>query len=446
MLLLSEPTGNDPNSWIVWATQLALGHGVDFSVGPSWKPLPVLASLPPALVSSSLAAFAWVWLIRFAALTTSVLLYRLVGRYWGVAGGVTAALTPFLIQPWVKSAVIGMSEPVLLALMLGAACAAIEGKDRLAVVLASGAGLVRPEVWPLVLIWFGWKWRSGSITGSRAAGLTAGVVGIWGVSWFGIPLALGAALDQGTSRAAAALDLGASGTGLLGIWLKDIPSLAWPLIPIGVIAAVVCRRQPKGKFTLVCCAAVLGWLFETWALNAAGILPGIARYALPAGIIGCAVAGSGAGWVAEWLSRVKLTWLTPASAATLVAVAAVVVTIGGGVEMNRTTWNEAIIYRDSAAEEWAALRKAGGVGGLAGCLPFATSGYPSHARMLARNSDQPLQAFTADPQSPDRAIVLQSSNPGVGSQPRLPRTKAIALSKIGSWTVIYYGPKSGCSG
>ena len=107
-------------------------------------------------------------------------------------------------------------------------------------------------------------------------------------------------------------------------------------------------------------------------------------------------------------------------------------------------WSGARVYLRSSNNQLAALEKAGGVRALGGCIPFATSGYPSHARIIARRTDQPLQAYTEQPGNPQRAVILKSSNPAVGSQPELPAGRPFPLARVGDWTVLYYGPHSGC--
>src|SRR3712207_6284976 len=82
-------------------------------------------------------------------------------RYIGVTGVQTCALpilpagaaaaAAYAVAPWtVRNAAMGNSEGLLVALALGAIDRHLEGRTRTAFVLALGAALLRPEVWPFV--------------------------------------------------------------------------------------------------------------------------------------------------------------------------------------------------------------------------------------------------------------------------------------------------------
>lgn len=445
LIPLGQETGNDANSWLVWAGQLAQGHSINFSVGPSWKPLPVLLSLPFEFLSSQFAAHVWLWFVRFCLLATSLLLFKLTRKEWGLLGGAVAALLPFAIGPWVTAGMAGMSEPVLVAASLSAITAGTSGRPRLALGFAIAAGLIRPEVWVFVFLWLAWRGltrRDNPIPIIRDG---IGALGVWLLLWFAIPAAAGGTALQASDRAGETIGLGQSGFGLLGEWLRIVPPKAWVLIPLGLTAGLLLRRTRRGRFALLAAAFAALWLLETAALNLTGSEPGLSRYAIPAGIAFCAIAGCGAGWLLE---------LTEASATReLVLRTSVTFAVGllagwaliGSAKSTRTSWDNAIAFQASSDSELAALNKAGGLKALNGCLPFATAGYPSHARILARRVNRPLQAFSAIPEDAHRAIVLTSNNPGVRAIPQMPSGTGVPLSTSGPWTVTYFGPRSGCT-
>ena len=445
LIPLGQETGNDANSWLVWAGQLAQGHSINFSVGPSWKPLPVLLSLPFEFLSSQLAAHLWLWFVRFCLFATSLLLFDLTRKEWGLLGGAVAALLPLAIGPWLTAGIAGMSEPVLIAASLAAITAGTSGRPRLALGFAIAAGLVRPEVWVFVLLWLTWRMLKDGEPLGTAAREGLGALSIWFVLWFVLPISAGAKALQASDRASEFMDLGANGSAIFGVWLRVVPQKAWILIPVGLLAGAVLRHQRRGRFALLAAAAAAVWLVETLALNLAGVEPGISRFAIPAGIALCGLAGAGAGWLLELVSSTggQRGWLR--AGAYLAVGFAIAWSLASASTGTRSSWNNAIAFQASSDSQLAALQKAGGTNALGGCLPFATAGYPSHARILSRRLNLPLQAVTAAPTDPTRGILLTSSDYAVRAIPQLPTGPVLPLAKVGVWTVSYFGPSSGCS-
>jgi hypothetical protein len=152
----------DPWAWLVWGRQLVEG-GLETAAGPSWKPLPVLTCAPLALLGDA-APKAWLMVTRtgwFAApLLAGLLAMRFsgegVGRWRWVAAAVAAgsvALTGDAITPPVRQFTGGLSEPLLVALVLGAIWAALDERPGVALALGIGAALLRPETWPFLALW-----------------------------------------------------------------------------------------------------------------------------------------------------------------------------------------------------------------------------------------------------------------------------------------------------
>ncbi|CAB4882089.1 MAG: hypothetical protein F2799_07710 [Actinobacteria bacterium] len=444
LIPLGQETGNDANSWLVWANQLGHGHGINFSVGPSWKPVPVLPLALVSALSGSVAAYAWLWLVRFCALATSVILFDLIRRDWGNVGGAVAALLPLAISPWVTTAISGMSEPVLVAAAAAAALADRDNRPRLALALGVLVGLIRPEAWLLVLIWLGWRLHKGE--NRRAIILQgAGATALWLTAWFALPALLGGGALQASNRSGELLANGASLSGMFGQWLRVLPPVAWILIPAGIAAVGLRRKTQGGMVGIALLTAAAIWLIEITLLKALGIEQAISRYALPAGIALCALGGISASCLllsTATTAGASSSWLRPL-AISLVALLTVASLVSGWGP-SRDSWNNAIVFQNSSNRELSALNKAGGIKTLGGCLPFATSGYPSHARILARRVGVPLQAIGATAPPVGKAITLTSTNPAVGYQPPSPEGVPAPLAQVGDWTVTYYGPPSGC--
>jgi hypothetical protein len=152
----------DPWAWLVWGRELMHG-GLETASGPSWKPLPVLIDAPLSLLGGP-APKAWLLVARSgwlcAPLLAGLLTARLAGKEtdrWRWAGAALAAgsvaLTADSFTPPLRQFTGGLSEPLLVALVLGAIWAALDERRGLALGLGTAASLLRPEVWPFLALY-----------------------------------------------------------------------------------------------------------------------------------------------------------------------------------------------------------------------------------------------------------------------------------------------------
>jgi hypothetical protein len=152
----------DPWAWLVWGRELMHG-GLETATGPSWKPLPVLIDAPLSLLGGA-APKAWLLIARTgwlcAPLLAGLLTARLSGEEagrWRWAGAALAAgsvaLTFDSFTPPLRQFSGGLSEPLLVALVLGAVWAALDKRRGLVLGLGTAAALLRPEVWPFLALW-----------------------------------------------------------------------------------------------------------------------------------------------------------------------------------------------------------------------------------------------------------------------------------------------------
>jgi len=152
----------DPWAWLVWGRELMHG-GLETAAGPSWKPLPVLIDAPLSLLGGA-APDAWLLIGRAgwicAPLLAGLLAARLAGEEagrWRWAGAALAAgsvaLTADSFTPPLRQFTGGLSEPLLVALVLGAVWAALDERPGWVLGLGTAAALLRPEVWPFLALW-----------------------------------------------------------------------------------------------------------------------------------------------------------------------------------------------------------------------------------------------------------------------------------------------------
>ena len=422
---LSEPVANDPNAWLVWAGQLARGSIPAFQTGPSWKPLPALITLPAALVSQSTAAFTWMVLVRFCALAASVLLFAITKPRWGTFAAVVAAFMPLVIPDWATATITGLSEPVMLAAALAALEAHLRGRTRIALLMAVIACLVRPEAWIFIAAYSVWLLRTG---GAREAVPILVAGGAIVIGWF---LPIFGAHGDALQAASRAHDYRTENGGSfdLGVWLRSVPAKLWPLIPVGLIAAV----RKADVVTLVATAAAGVWLIEVAILVLAGY-PNFSRFVLPAFVVLCLAGGAGAGWLTSLASARWQAVLVQC----LISLAALW-GLAGAFDAARASWRQAERIVTNADRAERTLQEAGGVVWISRCSPIATNGYPKYDRILSRRLGLALEIFT----NHSASTTLHGSGVLTG-----PPTNLIpggqVVSAYGGWTLTVR-PSAGCS-
>jgi MFS family permease len=170
----------DPWAWLVWGREF-MGGSLETAAGPSWKPLPVLIDAPLSLLGDA-APKAWLLVARTgwfcAPLLAGLLAWRLsgegAGRWRWVAAavaGASVALTGDAFTPPLRQFTGGLSEPLLVALVLGAVWTALDERPGVALALGTAAALLRPECWPFLALYAFFSLRkSGDQDESRGGG------------------------------------------------------------------------------------------------------------------------------------------------------------------------------------------------------------------------------------------------------------------------------------
>jgi hypothetical protein len=285
----------DPWGWLVWGrelTQLELAT----AEAMSWKPLPVLIDAPLSLLGDA-APKAWLLVARsgwlFAPLLAGCLAARLAGESagrWRPAAAVLAAgsvaLTGDSFTPPVRQFTGGLSEPLLVALVLGAALAAFERRPAPALWLGVAAALLRPECWPFLAIWVVLVLRAEPRLRPQAL-VAAAIVPL---AWF-VPDLLGAGDPLAGSRTARGgpvepLD----GLEVLGRALAAPLAAAW--IGVGIFLV---GRNGEDRLDRALTVLLLGagaWIALVAAM-AVGGFAGLPRFLAPATAAVAIVGGAG---------------------------------------------------------------------------------------------------------------------------------------------------------
>ncbi len=305
--------GFDPYGWLVWGHQTTT-LSLDTNAAPSWKPLPYLFTVVYALAGHYELGL---WMITSTAVSLSGavfaarIVYTLTGapperRWAGVAAAVLAGAMLLGFQDYFHYVLSSQSDPMIVALCLGAIDCHLYERPRAAFVLGVLAALGRPEVWPFLGLYSIWQWR-------RRADMRGLLVGGWVIVvllWFGIP-----ALTSRSPFVAASNAMGSGRRltsdkvfGTVGRFLSinELPIELAALLAVLMAGLSQGRRGWRDRWergergerweqiTLVLAAGIVLWVVIEIAFALHG-WPGLARYMWEAGGVLVVLAGLGVG-------------------------------------------------------------------------------------------------------------------------------------------------------
>jgi len=284
-LLAPSIPSYDPFAWVVWGREL-LKPGQTFGLagGPSWKPLPVLFTAPFSLAGSA-APSLWLLVARTGALLALAGAFALGLRLAGVWAGLVAAAGLLLTQDFTSLAWRGASEPLLMACVLWAVERHLAGRRGSAFWLGVAAALIRPEVWPFLVLYALWRWRE---TERREQAAMIGGLLLVPLLWFGPPGLIGDPFSASSHAANYNGDTG-SNPG----WTALKRGLGLALAPLWVAALVAVALRPRDRVVRAVAIGAVAWLALVVVMTIGGY-PGLARFMLPAAAIACVLAGVGA--------------------------------------------------------------------------------------------------------------------------------------------------------
>jgi hypothetical protein len=320
--------GYDPYGWMIWGYQ-TLHLSLNLGGAPSWKPMPLLFTLPFALFGHYQL---WLWMTTAVAMSLAGcvfagrIAFRVVddegaNRWPAIAAAVFAGVMLLVIfdstvnsqYSYLHYVLSAQSDPPLVSCVLAAIDMALLGRRRWAIAALTLAALGRPEVWPGLFLYALWCLRKDPAMLRFLIGALLIVL----FMWFGIP-------EITNHKPLLAGDLAADSprmlhsnkiTGTLGRYKALNQWPVWLLAGVGTAWAALrlWRRDSdtaaRNTFILALFANCVLWVVVEIAFSLKG-LPGVGRYLFEPGAVAVVIAAVGLGWLLKEIPRfLKLSWL-----------------------------------------------------------------------------------------------------------------------------------------
>jgi hypothetical protein len=399
----------DPWAWISWGREITEWN-LDTRTGPSWKPLPVLFTTPFALAGDEAAPELWLVIAQAGGLLAFAFTYRLAARLAGWPAGVIAAAGLILADEFIRNFARGNSEGLLVGLCLWAIERHLDGHRRQAFLLGVGAGLLRPELWPFLLLYGLWlMW-----TDPRTRVLVVGCGVLTLLLWF-VPEYLGSGdFFRAASRArepnpdsAAFADIP-----FLETFRRSASVLMVPLL-LGAVLALVRAWLDRDRLRLALGAVAAALMVAVAAMTQAGFAGNLRYVALPAALV-CVLAG--AGWVdlvRDAAARFGRGWAGALAAILLAAAAPFVV-----ADVDKLGFDLDVVRAESELYDRLPpiVAKSGGAAALLGCGPVYAPPFEVQAVAWAMHVHSSQVGIFASPPG----TVLAGHFSALGHDPRFP--------------------------
>jgi hypothetical protein len=304
---------------------------------------------------------------------------------------------------------LGASEPLLIALVLGALERHLAGRPRQALALGLLAALLRPETWPFVGLYAAWvAWRGDWWTRLTIAAALAAVPLLWfggdhlgsGDAWHGSYLAR-------ISKEATALGHQSFRPHAFPIAAgRGLGELAAPLLAGAVYACLA--ASPRRRTFRVLTAGALA-LVAIVGYQAVTGYAGLGRFSLPAAVVLCVVGAAGLADAAR--RAAAAAGAARVGAAALVAALAAPWVAAWASDLAAVR-NQAVIFADAGAAA-ARLERSGILAACGGRLAAAPPAAPALAAVL----DRPVHRIAAFGTA--RLVILTAA--GDGAYPQVGR-------------------------
>ena len=410
-LLIAAQTTYDPTAWLLWGREIVHGD-LSTSVGPSWKPLPIVVTAPAALLGDTAQQQLWLVVARAGTLAAVALAYRLAWRLEGPVAGVLAAASLLLATSFVSRTFRGDSEGLLVAIVFGAVEAHLCGRRRLTFALVVAATLLRPEMC-VFAVGYGLWLVPATPAGARRLWTLAAVAGAGAVvvaAWL-IPEQIGSGhLFRAASRALVPV-AGSPATAafpFLATFTNAVPALPWPLYAAGIAYVVLAlrdtSRRPESRLVLALAAIATLAMVLIAAMAQAGFTGNIRYLAVPIALT--AVVGAAGVVRLARIARARLS----APWGTIAIVAAAVVAAPFAVHAALRTRDQVRGGLDESALYAAlpdAIARAGGRAAVLRCGPPITQTFDVQAVARALHR-QEVQVATR-PRVPGTIVTRRDS-------------------------------------
>jgi hypothetical protein len=345
LLYPTTPT-YDPWAWILWGREIVHLDLVTEG-GPSWKPFPMLFTVPFSLVGHDAAPYLWVWVARAGGLFGCAMAYRMAHRLigggaYGAIAGVCAFAALLSSNKFVRDAALGNSEPMLAGIALWAFERHLDGRRDHALYLGVAAALMRPEAWPFLGLYGLWLWFRDPYLRARLVAFAVLVPAVWFLpEWWGSgdPLRAGARANAPNPGSAAFDDIPALAVLHRFTRVTIAPVELGTIVAVAYAAVLWHRRRAEGV-TLALTAGGLAWALLVAVMTQAGFA-GNQRYMIVTTAVVCVLAGVGTVRVlqgVEWLAR---RWVSPRRAPLVVAGAILLGLLAGSPTIVAKVDNEA---------------------------------------------------------------------------------------------------------
>jgi hypothetical protein len=289
----------DPWAWISWGREVFDPH-LSFAIsgGPSWKPLPVVFTAIYSLFGSAAAPTMWVITARAGGFLGMAAAYLLASRVisrrgdaprWAaVAAGLIAAAGIVVTQAWWDEMFRGTSEPMEIATALWAVLAFLDRRPGWAFAFGVATSLLRPEAWPLVIVYAVWLWWKEP----RLRVLV--VLGLISIPffWF-VPPWVGSGQPFLAAVHAEEYNGGLGHNRFFGVLGRGVDIQLLAVLVAGAVAvAFAWFEKPRDWLVLSLAGAAVVWWVIVVGMTLDGY-PGLERFYLPAAGLTCVLAGVG---------------------------------------------------------------------------------------------------------------------------------------------------------
>jgi hypothetical protein len=409
----------DPWAWITWGREITEWN-LDTRTGPSWKPLPVLFTTPFALAGDEAAPELWLVVAQAGGLLAFAFTYRLAARLAGWPAGLIAAGGLVLADEFIRNFARGNSEGLLVGLCLWAIERHLDGRRRDAFLLGVAAGLLRPELWPFLLLYGLWLMWSQPHT--RVLVLGCGALTV--VAWL-VPEYLGSGDFMRAASRAREPNPDSAAFADFPFWETFRRSASVLMVPLLLGAAIALARawRARDRVRLILGGVAAALMVAVAAMTQAGFAGNLRYVALPAALV-CVLAG--AGWVE--LVRDSARRVGRARGAAVAVVLAAVAAPFVVADVDKLRFDLDVVRAESELYDRLPpiVAKAGGAAALLRCGPVYAPPFEVQAVAWAMHVHSSQVGIFANPPG----TVLAGHFSALGHDPRFPE-----INKNRRWLV-----------